>query len=95
MENLKQFNCKRGAMQKITDRTHDYTGPDRCYSIDVERALIWDSMTSDEKKMLLRLDVLCEKGTQGMNQEERAEWWMLDDWAIENDIGLDIIPRNK
>lgn len=32
-------------MRKICDRVNDFTGPDGCYSLDVERALIWDSLT--------------------------------------------------
>jgi predicted transcriptional regulator len=93
-------------MKPIQDRTqwHEYTTIERCqetgkpvkvYSLDVECALIWDSMTNEEKKMLLRYDELCEKGVEKMTSDDKKEWWKLNDWVIKNDLDLSIIPRNK
>lgn len=93
-------------MQKITDRVHDFTGHDGCYSLDVERALKWDSLTPDEGQKLLRYAYLCKKHDHGdyvkkngnyvkefLTDEEKKEWWTLNDFVIKNDLDLSIIPE--
>jgi hypothetical protein len=80
-------------MQKITDRTYDYTGPDGCYSLDVERALIWDSMTDKERLMLRRYDELLKINRWFLTNDDKKEILNTFNWCVENDIDLSLLPR--
>lgn len=90
-------------MKPIQERTqwHEYTTVERCqetgkpvkvYSLDVERALIWDSMTEEERRKLRRYDELVKTWTINTTKEDRKEFNELSIWIEQNDIDLSIIP---
>lgn len=107
---MKEFNYDL----PIKERTewHEYTTIERCqetgkptkvYSLDVERALIWDAMTPQEGQRLQRYEYLCKKHNvgvwegkdfvKGLQSEEKQEWLDSCEWCIDNDLDLSIIPK--
>lgn len=90
-------------MKPIHERTqwHEHTSIERCqetgrpvevYSLKVEKALVWDSMTQEERLKLFRVNQLINIGALGLTADEKKEYLALSNWMEYNGVSLFDIP---